>query len=161
MKTQTLMCALALLKSLHIQCMHEIVPKEKLLQQVVFTWLKEKCISSDMEDAFRDENKQVIGSPEGFLSSKAATTVGQSGQSSSRQDCCKMMCKRSHVVTNNHVDNHVDVVVLFPIDEIIHWHNAIRKELKEIAKEARQIKFSGDISNFSLFIVPCRSLHFS
>ena len=58
--------------------MHEIVPKENLLQQVVFTWLKEKCISFDMEDAFRDENKQVIGSPKGFLSSKAAKNTHSS-----------------------------------------------------------------------------------
>lgn len=134
-----------------IKCMHEIVPKEKLLQQVVFTWLKETCISSDMEDAFRDENRQVVGSSEGLLSSKAATTVGQSGQSSSRQDCCKKMCKRSHLATNNHVDNNADVVVMFPIDEIIHWHNAIRKELKELAEEARRIQFSGDFSNLSSF----------
>ena len=52
---------------------------------------------------------------------------------------------------NNHVDNNAHVVVLFPIDEIIHWHNAIRKELKELAEEARRIQFSGDFSNLSSF----------
>lgn len=40
---------------------------------------------------------------------------------------------------------------LYPIDEILHWHNAIRKELNEIAECARKIQLSGDLSDLSVF----------
>jgi zinc finger protein-like protein len=38
-----------------------------------------------------------------------------------------------------------------PIDDILHWHNAIRKELHDIAEETRRMQQSGDFSDISLF----------
>jgi zinc finger-like protein len=38
-----------------------------------------------------------------------------------------------------------------PIDEILLWHNAIKKELNEIAVETRKIQHSGDYTNLSAF----------
>lgn len=38
-----------------------------------------------------------------------------------------------------------------PIDEILHWHNAIRGELSDIAKETKKIQQSGDFSDILAF----------
>lgn len=56
--------------------------------------------------------------------------------------------KRKHTTSEC---NAVDVLVLHPIDEILHWHSAIRKELGDIAEEARKIQLSGDFSDLSAF----------
>ena len=41
-----------------------------------------------------------------------------------------------------------------PINELLYWHNAIRKELREFVSEARQIRLMGDMAhpNISAFI---------
>lgn len=39
-----------------------------------------------------------------------------------------------------------------PIDEILHWHKAIEKELCDIAQAARTIQSSGDFSDLSALI---------
>lgn len=38
-----------------------------------------------------------------------------------------------------------------PVDEILHWHKAIRKELNDITEAAREIKLRGDFSDLSAF----------
>ena len=38
-----------------------------------------------------------------------------------------------------------------PVDDILHWHKAIQKELIDIAEAARSIKFTGDFSDLSAF----------
>lgn len=38
-----------------------------------------------------------------------------------------------------------------PIDEILLWHNAIKKELNEIAMETKTIQHSGHFANLSAF----------
>ena len=38
-----------------------------------------------------------------------------------------------------------------PVDEILHWHKAIKKELIDIAEAARSIQLSGDFSDLSAF----------
>lgn len=44
-----------------------------------------------------------------------------------------------------------DTYPMHPINEILHWHNAIRKELTDIAEEAKRIQLSGDFSNLAAF----------
>ena len=44
-----------------------------------------------------------------------------------------------------------DTSGVHPIDEILLWHNAIKRELSDIAEEARQIQLSGDFSNLTAF----------
>lgn len=44
-----------------------------------------------------------------------------------------------------------DTMGTHPIDEILLWHNAIKKELNEIAAETRRIQSSGDFTNLSAF----------
>lgn len=38
-----------------------------------------------------------------------------------------------------------------PLNEILLWHNAIKRELTEIAEEARKIQLSGDFVDLSVF----------
>lgn len=38
-----------------------------------------------------------------------------------------------------------------PIDEVLHWHNAIKRELDEIAAEARRIELAGELSSLAPF----------
>lgn len=44
-----------------------------------------------------------------------------------------------------------DTYPVHPINEILHWHSAIRKELIDIAEEAKRIQLSGDFSNLAAF----------
>lgn len=44
-----------------------------------------------------------------------------------------------------------DSVMIHPIDEILFWHNAIRRELNDIAEAARRLQFSGGFSDLSAF----------
>jgi len=44
-----------------------------------------------------------------------------------------------------------DATGTHPIDEILLWHNAIKKELSEIAVETRRIQHSGDFTDISAF----------
>lgn len=44
-----------------------------------------------------------------------------------------------------------DDVTTHPIDEILLWHNAIKKELYELADQARKVQDSGDFTNLSSF----------
>lgn len=41
--------------------------------------------------------------------------------------------------------------MLNPIDEMLLWHNAIKRELNDIAEAAKKIQLSGDFSDFSAF----------
>lgn len=44
-----------------------------------------------------------------------------------------------------------EVTLARPVDEILHWHKAIIKELKDIAEAARRIQLCGDFSDLSAF----------
>lgn len=41
--------------------------------------------------------------------------------------------------------------VSYPIDEILYWHSAIRRELSDIAEETKRIQQSGDFSDIAGF----------
>lgn len=56
--------------------------------------------------------------------------------------------KRKYTVSVSDVS---DLNVGHPIDEILHWHNAIKQELEDIAGEARKIELSGDFSELAAF----------
>lgn len=57
-------------------------------------------------------------------------------------------CKRKRVELKS---EHSSTVFLNPIDEMLLWHNAIKRELKDIAEAARRIQLSGDFSDLSAF----------
>jgi zinc finger-like protein len=57
-------------------------------------------------------------------------------------------CKDASVV--DQADGQAD---RYPIDEILYWHNAIRKEMNDIAEETRSMQQSGDFADISAFNV--------
>ncbi|XP_047306955.1 zinc finger protein BRUTUS-like [Impatiens glandulifera] len=102
------------------KCLSRIVPEEKLLQQVIFTWM----------DGVKTKTK---------FSNCEGDTVHQTSPDSRR-------CKRKYLEVNPETEECEN-----PIDEILHWHRAVKKELNDIAQAARRIKSSGDFSGLSTF----------
>ncbi|URD72184.1 CHY zinc finger [Musa troglodytarum] len=102
-------------------CLCKVVPKERLLQQVIFAWMKGKSFTN---------------------------------QSMSNNDVSWHCIDHSNTRKRKHAEsdsNFVDSPRAYPINEILDWHNAIRKEVNDIAKEARQIQLSRDFSDLSTF----------
>ncbi|ERN04022.1 zinc finger protein BRUTUS [Amborella trichopoda] len=113
-----------------LDCLHKIIPEQKLLQQVVFTWVKGKGpikVESSC-DAHAEKPDHI-------------------GECSHACDNCKVW-KRKHVELDSSIS---DGGGGCPINEILHWHNAIKKELVDIAQEAKKIELSGNFANLASF----------
>ncbi|KAK6921197.1 Zinc finger, CHY-type [Dillenia turbinata] len=123
-----------------LRCLHKIVPEEKLLQQVIFSWMNGR------KDADIFENGDDINSS-CCINSGTATLKHQL---ESVQCACQSFNsgKRKKLESSTDVSDSSEP---HPINEILHWHNAIRRELTEIAGEARKIQLSGDFCNISAF----------
>ncbi|GAV75718.1 Hemerythrin domain-containing protein/zf-CHY domain-containing protein/zf-RING_2 domain-containing protein [Cephalotus follicularis] len=123
------------------KCLSKIIPEEKLLRQVVFTWMEERNGAYVVESCVDDPHVQCH--PE----STASTSM-------QHKDKVKCVCessksgKRKFVEPSNELSHMIEI---HPINEILLWHNAIKKELNEIAEEARNIQLSGDFTNLSAF----------
>ncbi|XP_073226109.1 zinc finger protein BRUTUS-like isoform X2 [Cicer arietinum] len=114
----------------------KIVPQEKLLQKVVFTWMEGSSVNTIQS---RADHSQVQCS-----CSPLTHKVG-------RLNC---VCESTTIGKRKHFGSMLDVsdaTGTHPIDEILLWHNAIKKELGEIAVETRKIQHSGDFTNISAF----------
>ncbi|KAJ6672632.1 RING FINGER AND CHY ZINC FINGER DOMAIN-CONTAINING PROTEIN 1 [Salix viminalis] len=124
-----------------LKCLSMIIPKEKLLQQVIFTWMEGKK-STDAVESYVD-NLEVLSqkdSPTSMLIMEL--------------DKVKCTCKTSKTGKRKYLEprnEDSDTMETHPIDEILLWHNAIKRELNEIADEAKKIQSSGDFSNLSAF----------
>ncbi|KAI4350930.1 hypothetical protein L6164_005333 [Bauhinia variegata] len=107
-------------------CLRKIVPEEKLLQKVFFTWMEGNghsqvhCCRSPLSHQIEKVN------------CACQSTTGKRKHVESSVDAC-------------------DTTGTHPIDEILLWHNAIKKELSEIAVETRKIQNSGDFTDLSAF----------
>ncbi|CAL9068793.1 zinc finger protein BRUTUS-like [Musa acuminata AAA Group] len=120
-----------------INCLSKILPKEKLLKQVIFTWIEDKGMANIGQSHVDD-----------FLSQSSAP--GRSIVHTEKYACVSdlsMTGKRKHKES----DSEGFDLGLYPIDEILHWHNAIRKELNDIAESARKIQLSGDFLDLTAF----------
>ncbi|XVF02261.1 hypothetical protein REPUB_Repub04eG0160800 [Reevesia pubescens] len=122
------------------KCLSKIIPKEKLLQQVVFTWMEgvkmaEKCKSckDDYKDRCEASGTSVL--PSQTDSGHCACESSKSG-------------KRKYMGLSS---SPKDSTLSCPIDEIMFWHNAIQRELNDIAESAKKIQLFGDFSNLSGF----------
>ncbi|KAK7358271.1 hypothetical protein VNO77_00197 [Canavalia gladiata] len=118
-------------------CLIKIVPQEKLLQKVVFTWMEGRCGVNTVESYVDHSQVQCSSRPSTHQVEKVncvceSTTTGKRKYSGSMLDVS-------------------DSSGTHPIDEILLWHNAIKKELSELAVETRKIQHSGDFSNLSAF----------
>lgn len=124
-----------------LKCLCKIVPDEKLLQQVIFTWMDGKDIPSECKICEYDPQFRCC---KDYGSGKLVKQAeeGQCACGSSK------VGKRKYSESTCAV---TDLVGVHPIDEILLWHNAIKRELKDIAEEARAIQLAGDFSNLSAF----------
>uniref|UniRef100_A0A452ZSM5 Uncharacterized protein n=2 Tax=Aegilops tauschii TaxID=37682 RepID=A0A452ZSM5_AEGTS len=119
-----------------LNCLHKIVPQEKLLQQVVFAWIGGKAVTV----AHNFDN----------YCSKGSYGCEDTSHQTDKKICSHENCK---IGKRKYAESNHSQLVTHPIDEILYWHDAIRKELSDIAEETRRIQQSGDFSNVSAFNV--------
>ncbi|KAL3512235.1 hypothetical protein ACH5RR_024952 [Cinchona calisaya] len=118
-------------------CLSRIIPREKLLQQVIFSWIRggESTNTLESHDVSPQIQHSVSVSHHHVGKQKCACEPSRTG-------------KRKYTVS---VTDDSDLDGYHPINEILHWHNAIKQELEDIAGEARKIKLSGDFSDLAAF----------
>ncbi|KAK7314573.1 hypothetical protein VNO77_33099 [Canavalia gladiata] len=119
------------------KCLSKIVPEEKLLQKVIFTWMEGRSSCNTVENCVDHSQVRCSLNPLTYQVGKIkcaceSTVTGKRKYSGSILDVS-------------------DTVGTHPIDEILLWHNAIKKELNEIAAQTRKIQLSGDFTNLSAF----------
>ncbi|KAK7271233.1 hypothetical protein RJT34_26963 [Clitoria ternatea] len=119
------------------KCLSKIVPEEKLLQKVIFTWMEGRSIANTVDNCV--DHSQVRCSP-----NPLTHQIGK----------IKCACESSATGKRKYSGSILDMsdtMGTHPIDEILLWHNAIKKELNEIAAQTRKIQLSGDFTNLSAF----------
>lgn len=114
------------------KCLSKIVPEEKLLQQVIFTWMEGRNDANLL-------GKYHLDSPDGLSQSLDSRTCP-----------CELpkTGKRKYLEPGSILS---ETDGTHPLNEILLWHNAIKRELTEIAEEARKIQLSGDFVDLSVF----------
>lgn len=141
-----------------IKCMHKIIPEEKLLREVLFTWLEGKKPQNDVEDIIIPQNKQAVLEESWCIEAGAASTK-QSTEGSKLFKCCPTkMCTRLSPTEYDLLNNDDCTLLNPPISRIKYWDKAIKTELKEIAEEAHKMHHCGAVSNMSSFIDRLRFL---
>ncbi|GAB4828861.1 hypothetical protein Ancab_018521 [Ancistrocladus abbreviatus] len=126
------------------KCLKKIIPNEILLHQVIFTWM----------DGAKLNNRQKSGD--------SATIRGRLDNKVNDFMSCiykaSCPCESSQAGKRKHGElSPANLAPVCPIDEILHWHKAIKRELDDIAKAARKIQLDGDFSDLSAFN---KRLHF-
>eukprot|EP01018_Ginkgo_biloba_P038446 Gb_32431 [translate_table: standard] len=143
-----------------IKCMCKIVLEEEFLQEVVFTWLKEKRSTGDFEESPVPCNEQgPPTSEESWCVKEVAVAARTSNQGSIVYECCKKMCKKLHFVSHDGVNNSVSELLKFPINEILHWNGAernFRRGLKNATSWRLYCEFS---FCWSLLLPSLRTFH--
>ncbi|XVE64037.1 hypothetical protein DITRI_Ditri07aG0069300 [Diplodiscus trichospermus] len=114
------------------KCLSKIVPEEKLLQQVIFTWMERRNGVDILGKCHLDSTNGVSQSTDSIICPCESSKSG----------------KRKYSEPSNNIS---DMDGEHPMNEILLWHNAIKRELNEISEEARKIQLSGDFSNLSVF----------
>eukprot|EP00249_Psilotum_nudum_P024396 c29174_g1_i3 orf=1038-5078(-) len=138
-----------------MSCLHKIVPKEELLRQVIFSWLNGGRFSAPLEGSVRETSDEVTPCTRDLhpcvLIAEAKPIEGLAmlqvdEVSSKSQGQCEDLsfytpCDDSHELAES-VNGGATSCSDLPINELLHWHEAIRKELKEFADEAKRIQLS-------------------
>ncbi|KAK7291413.1 hypothetical protein RIF29_06540 [Crotalaria pallida] len=119
------------------KCLSKVVPEEKLLQKVIFTWMEGRSSAKTVDICVDHSHLRPSTSPLTHHIGKVncaceSTATGKRKYSASILDVS-------------------DTMGTHPIDEILIWHNAIKKELNQIAAETRKIQLSEDLTNLSAF----------
>ncbi|CAN0876194.1 Zinc finger protein BRUTUS [Linum grandiflorum] len=120
------------------KCLSKIIPDKKLLQQVIFTWME----GTEPSDACKtceggSHSTTVSGLPESFCKREMHCACESSGNG-----------KRKYMELSSDL---VNSTMLHPVDEILLWHNAIKRELTDISEAAKKVQLSGDSSDLSAF----------
>lgn len=107
------------------------------LLKVIFTWMKGSNTAGTVERYRDGPQAQPVGEYTISMSntSKCACYSSKTG---------KRKCSESSANFSNSTSSH-------PIDEILLWHSAIKRELLDIADEARKIQVCGDFMDLSSF----------
>ncbi|XP_031741004.1 zinc finger protein BRUTUS isoform X4 [Cucumis sativus] len=122
------------------KCLSKIIPEKKLLQKIIFSWMEGAKTAHANQSSYDDNLEfQSLGSqvhdlicmPEKGSDTSEPTRIG----------------KRKYVEQSNFTYSTVSDAC--PINEILYWHNAIRKELNCIAEAARNLPLSSDFSELS------------
>ncbi|KAH6815017.1 zinc finger protein-like protein [Perilla frutescens var. frutescens] len=116
------------------KCLHRIIPDERLLQQIIFNWMdgvkvnkkRKRCVEDPRLSSF------LVNLPKKGDCSHASSCTTE--RELLLSDCSAIRSSLYH-----------------PVDDILHWHKAIEKELNDIAEAARSIKLTGDFSDLSAF----------
>ncbi|KAK4735905.1 hypothetical protein R3W88_010166 [Solanum pinnatisectum] len=122
------------------KCLSMIIPKEKLLQQVIFSWMEGgKCVTAV-------GGHDIDADPPCSVDFNSVTETCASGNE-------KCVCESSSPGKRKFrlKGDTFDTDSGNPIDEVLHWHNAIKRELDEIAAEARRIELAGELSSLTAF----------
>uniref|UniRef100_A0A7N0TKZ8 Zinc finger protein BRUTUS n=1 Tax=Kalanchoe fedtschenkoi TaxID=63787 RepID=A0A7N0TKZ8_KALFE len=111
-------------KDMH-KYLRKVIPDEKLLQQVVFTWM---------------DAKSCIGEVRSSISQPCCSLVSQTSDAcenfkSNKRKYPELLCEETNAIRTH------------PIDEIVLWHNAIKRELIDLSVAAREIQVSGQFSD--------------
>ncbi|EXB56897.1 Uncharacterized RING finger protein [Morus notabilis] len=122
------------------KCLKKIIPEEKLLQQVIFTWMEGRSSVNMLKSCHDDPQIQCC-------SNSGCSTLADSMDEAQRACECRTG-KRKYLESRMDFS---DTNGTHPINEILLWHKAIKRELNEIAKHARKIQRSGDFTNLSDF----------
>jgi zinc finger-like protein len=131
-------------------CLEEIVPEEQLLQQVVFAWLQ-GGVTGDQSLGDDIASLPLIGD---------LVQCGQLSKAVLIEDCPRVTtgmledCRDKESEAKKRCDPDIgqDLTAKglqgrcspsrIPINELLYWHDAIRKELRDLSEETRQIKLS-------------------
>ncbi|CAL5419202.1 unnamed protein product [Camellia sinensis] len=122
------------------KCLSKIIPEEKLLQQVIFTWMDGVKTN--------DKHKSCEGSKDQSSPDSDAITLNSSAMKAHCACESSRTGKRKCVEPNCNLE---ESTLSRPVDEILHWHKAIKRELNDIAEAARRIQLAGDFSDLSAF----------
>ncbi|KAJ8548283.1 hypothetical protein K7X08_030752 [Anisodus acutangulus] len=123
-------------KDMH-KCLHKVIPDEELLQEIMFTWMDGKKLTNKRKACEESTTHHTSDSVVRDLISRAEKAP------------CPCESSRNEFLVSNF--NLKESTLNCPVDEILHWHKAIRKELNEITEAAREIKSRGDFSDLSAF----------
>ncbi|KAK9705201.1 hypothetical protein RND81_07G040400 [Saponaria officinalis] len=120
------------------KCLRRIIPNEALLHQVIFAWMDGPTLNGCQTTC--DSTMSCS------LDSTACNSVAQTKGASCACEVSQAG-KRKHAELSSSSDSDLS----YPIDEILHWHKAIKHELIEIAEAARNIQLNDEFSDLAGF----------
>lgn len=111
------------------------------MMKIIFTWMDgEKCYK---------KRKSVEDYPKPQISSDCESGISISPIHNQHCACESSLAGRRDISLSN--CSLEEFTLNRPVDEILHWHKAIKRELNDIAEAAKRIQLVGDFSDISAF----------